>query len=209
VSALHDESLAPALDAMALPGILIGYRVIAPDDAGALTDEETSSLPSRLPDALRASGAARIVARELLARMGVPTTALPKGPSGAPAWPSDVVGSLAHDDRVAVATVARRTTMATLGIDVEPAGPLPDDLLDMVATARERLVLHRQPAVGRLLFAAKEAVYKAINPLDGIFLEFHDIEVDLAGSRATTRNGRTLILNVANAAHVVVLARLA
>jgi len=137
------------------------------------------------------------------------STPLPKGPSGAPIWPPGIVGSLAHDHRIAVAAVARRAAADALGIDVEPAGPLPADLLDVVATARERLVLYRDPSLGRLLFAAKEAIYKAINPLDGVFLEYHDIEIDLAGRRATTRNGRTLVLHMVCSAHVVVLARLA
>jgi 4'-phosphopantetheinyl transferase EntD len=209
VNAVCDDDLARALDGLALPGIVIGHRVIAPDDAGALTVEEGASLSSRRPEAQRDSGAARIVARALLARMGIASASLPKAPSGAPIWPAGIIGTLAHDDRIAVAAVARRTTAEALGIDVEPAGPLPADLLDVVATARERLVLYREPALGRLLFAAKEAVYKAINPLDGVFLEFHDIDVDLAGGRATTRQGRTLILDAVRTAHVVVLARLA
>lgn len=209
VNAAVDETLARALESVALPGVLIGHRLISPDDAGALTVEEDASLPSRLPDARRASGAARIVARELLARMGFALTPLPKAPSGAPIWPSGIVGSLAHDDRIAVAAVARRAATDALGIDVEPAGPLPADLLDVVATARERLVLYRDPGLGRVLFAAKEAVYKAISPLDGVFLEYYDIEIDLAANRAKTRHGRTLIVNTICTAHVVVLARLA
>jgi 4'-phosphopantetheinyl transferase EntD len=204
-----DESLAAALQGLALPGVLIGHRVITPDDSHALTAEEAASLPSRLPEAQRASAAARIVARELLAQMGVAATPLPRAPSGAPIWPPGFVGSLAHDDCIAVAAVARRAATDALGIDVEPAGPLPTDLLDVVATARERLVLYRDPSRGRLLFAAKEAVYKAISPLDGVFLEYYDIEVDFAANRAKTRQGRTLILNKFCTAHVVVLARLA
>jgi 4'-phosphopantetheinyl transferase EntD len=209
VNAAIEESLAGALEGLALPGILIGHRVIAPDDSRALTVEEAASLPSRLPEAQRASAAARIVARELLARMGIASTPLPKAPSGAPIWPPGIIGSLAHDDRIAVAAVARRAAADALGIDVEPAGPLPADLLDVVATARERLVLYRDPSRGRLLFAAKEAVYKAISPLDGVFLEYYDIEIDLGANRAKTRHGRTLVLNTICTAHVVVLARLA
>jgi 4'-phosphopantetheinyl transferase EntD len=46
----------------------------------------------------------------------------------------------------------------------------------------------------KLLFAIKEAVYKATYPLDHEFLEFHDIEVDLTIRRATARAGSTLAL---------------
>jgi 4'-phosphopantetheinyl transferase EntD len=191
------DGLGRALTGLALPGVLIGHRLIAADDAAALSPEEAASLPAQAPTARRASGAVRIVGRRLLAQMGIAPCPLPKGPSGGPVWPVGVVGSFAHDDRVAVAALAKRMLVATLGIDIEPSGPLPDDLLDVVATARERLILGRDPAAGRLLFAAKEAVYKAVNPCDGRFLEYHDIDVDLAAGSAQVRNGGTLVLRTA------------
>ena len=46
-------------------------------------------------------------------------------------------------------------------------------------------------------FAAKEAVYKAVHPRDGRFLEYHDIDVDLAAGSATVRNGGALALRSA------------
>jgi len=42
------------------------------------------------------------------------------------------------------------------------------------------------------LFAIKEAIYKALNPLDGVFLDFQEIEVDLFANRGQTRNGQTV-----------------
>jgi 4'-phosphopantetheinyl transferase EntD len=46
----------------------------------------------------------------------------------------------------------------------------------------------------RLVFVAKEAVYKATNPLDGLWLDFPDIEVRLAEGTAMLRDGRRLRL---------------
>jgi 4'-phosphopantetheinyl transferase EntD len=210
VSDDHDAALGAALAGIAMPGILIGHRLIAPDDAAALYAEEAASIPTQVPVARRASGAVRIVGRQLLAQMGIGPCPLPKGPSGAPVWPAGVVGSFAHADRVAVAALAKRTAIEALGIDIEPAGPLPAELLDVVATARERLMLGRDAAAGRLLFAAKEAVYKAVNPRDGRFLEYHDIDVDLAAGSARVRNGDTLMLRTATGgAHAMALAVIA
>ena len=48
---------------------------------------------------------------------------------------------------------------------------------------------------GRLLFVAKEAVYKAVATLDQIFLDHQDVEVDLAKRQAVVRNGRTVDLH--------------
>ena len=58
----------------------------------------------------------------------------------------------------------------------------------------------------KLLFAIKETVYKAAYPLDHEFLDFHGIEVDLAGRLATTRAGRTLALHWCVFSHVLVVA---
>ena len=163
-------------------------------------------MAARAGAARRASGAARIVGRSLLARLGHAPVALPRSPSGAPVWPAGITGSFAHDDRVAVAAVGLRRDVPAVGIDVEPAALLPPDMLALVAAPREQLALADDPFGGRLLFAAKEAVYKAVYPLDRVFLEFHDIEVDLAGRRAVVTNGRVVGLRFCLSTHLVVLA---
>jgi 4'-phosphopantetheinyl transferase EntD len=201
-----DPSLQQAIDALAPPGLLIGHRVISPGDELALLDAEAAAMASAAVDRRRASGAVRLVARELMTRLGYAQLPIPKGASGAPIWPAGLTGSMAHDERVAVAAVGLQRDFAAVGIDVEPAVPLPADMLELIATPRELRSMADDPLRGKILFAAKEAVYKAIHPLDGVFLEFHDIEVDLAGRNATTRTGRILTLRTCMSSHVVVLA---
>jgi 4'-phosphopantetheinyl transferase EntD len=201
-----DPSLQQAIDALASPGLLIGHRVIAPGDELALLDAEAASIGSVLPARRQASGAARLVARALMMRLGTAQLPIPKGASGAPVWPAGLAGSMAHDDRIAVAAVGLQRDFAAIGIDIEPAVPLPDDMLELIATPLELRAMADDPLGGQLLFVAKEAVYKALHPLDGVFLEFHDIEVDLAGRKAMTRTGRVLTLRTCVASHVVVLA---
>jgi 4'-phosphopantetheinyl transferase EntD len=141
----------------------------------------------------RASGAARIAAREALAALGGPAdAALPRAPGGFAIWPEDFVGSLAHDEEIAVAAVARAGDLAALGVDVEPAEPLPGDVAEIVLLPSERRACAADPVLSRAIFAAKEAVYKAINPLDGSQLEYEDIEVDVLASRAQLADGRAL-----------------
>jgi 4'-phosphopantetheinyl transferase EntD len=93
-----------------------------------------------------------------------------------------------------------------LGIDVEPAEPLETDLLSLVATANELKKITHDPCRGRLLFAVKEAIYKAAYPLDGQFLEHHDVEVDLAGGMAAIRTGRTVRFRYNVSTRIVALA---
>jgi 4'-phosphopantetheinyl transferase EntD len=76
----------------------------------------------------------------------------------------------------------------TVGIDAEPNEPLPDGVLGEIARAEEREQLRElarlEPSVcwDRLLFSAKEAVYKAWFPLAERWLGFEDatLSLDLA-----------------------------
>src|SRR5262249_30066623 len=188
-SAANEPSLGSALDAVSVPGLLMGHRVISPGDEGALRDAEASSISSSIANVRRASGAARMVARCLLAQLGYPEAQVPKGAGGAPVWPVGVVGSLAHDDEIAVAAVGLRRDLASVGIDVESAGALPSDMVTLVATQNERRMIEDDLVKAKLLFAVKEAVYKAVHPLDRLFMEFGDSDVILAARAALARAG--------------------
>jgi 4'-phosphopantetheinyl transferase EntD len=199
-----DPLFQSAIDTLAFPGVTVGHRLISPGDEHALLKEEAPAFAASVVKVRRASGAARIVARRLLTQLGHPDCALPKGPAGAPMWPAGIIGSLAHDARVAVAAVGMRADVDALGIDVEPAECLPSELLDLVATPQERLNLGYDAYHGRLLFVAKEAVYKAVHPLDHTFLEHHDIEINLLERKAVVRNGRVVELRFSISSHHLV-----
>jgi 4'-phosphopantetheinyl transferase EntD len=206
VSEAVDPALQTAMQSLTLPGILVGHRVIQPGDESVLLATELATITSPVPDKRRASGAARIVGRQLLQQLGIADSAIPKRVSGAPLWPDGVTGSFAHDQTVAVAAAGLRRDVGALGIDVEPATPLPADMLELVTSATERLGADGDPLRGRVVFAVKEAVYKAVHPLDGKFLDYHDIAVDLAAQRAVTKTGRMLDIRFCVTAHVIALA---
>ena len=194
------------LDDMAVPGILVDHRLVADGDESALLPEELGAFANSVTKVRRASGAARIVARELLLRFGQTQRAIPKSSSGAPIWPSGIVGSLAHDSEVAIAAMGMRRNFSSVGIDIEPARELDPDLLHIVATAREREGIRDDPCRGRLLFSIKEAVYKAVYPLDRTFLDHHDVEVCLATGTARVQSGRIVEFRYCIATHIVALA---
>jgi 4'-phosphopantetheinyl transferase EntD len=133
----------------------------------------------------------RACARTALQRLGVPVVAIPSGQHGEPLWPTGVVGSITHCLGYRACAVASSQAAVTLGIDAEPNTPLPDGVLEQVAFGREReRVAERPPLTDgegrvdlpRLLFSAKEAVYKAWFPLAKRWLGFDDVElsIDLA-----------------------------
>ncbi|HVX99444.1 MAG TPA: 4'-phosphopantetheinyl transferase superfamily protein [Pseudorhodoplanes sp.] len=202
----EDPVLAEALRTIAAPGLLVGHRLISPGDEGALLPPEAASITSKVPATRRASGAARIVARRLLAELGEGTPAIPKGASGAPTWPAGIAGSFAHDDRTAIAAIGRVRDVGSIGIDVEPALPLPADMFALIVSPRERAGLAGDMLRARLLFAAKEAVYKAVHPLDGQFLEYSDIEIDIAAGTALVKNARPVRLKFCTSTRLVALA---
>ncbi|MFE5026269.1 4'-phosphopantetheinyl transferase [Streptomyces sp. NPDC056656] len=93
---------------------------------------------------------------------------------------------MTHCTGYRAAAVARQTkAIASVGIDAEPQAQLPDVALEMVVTSSELGQLAeltgRWPQVswGRLLFSAKEAVFKAWYPLTLCPLDFLETEVEL------------------------------
>ena len=192
--------------AIAPSGVRVGCRLIREGDEAHLLPAEAYSIAARQPAMRRASGAARWIAHGLLADIGINDFALLRTPSGPPAWPDGITGSLAHDDDMAVVAVTPVGHISSLGIDVEPAQPLPEDIFALVATPADQTDAADRHLAGRILFAAKEAVYKAVYPLDREVLGYEDITVDLNTGHATTKTGRKARLAYCVAPRVVVLA---
>jgi len=100
-----------------------------------------------------------------------------------------VVGSIAHCRGYRGCAVARASELTTLGIDAEPHEPLPARLLGDIADSGEREALRSLAASvpevnwDRLLFCAKEAVYKAWYPLTERWLGFEDATLEIDPER--------------------------
>ncbi|MGW5670900.1 4'-phosphopantetheinyl transferase family protein [Micromonospora sp. NPDC003776] len=138
---------------------------------------------------------ARRCAREALGKLGHAPGPIRSGPRREPVWPAGVVGSITHCAGYRAAAVASATELAGLGIDAEPHEELPEGVGETVTVGGEPGLLRRlgrdAPTIhwGRLLFSAKESVYKAWYPLTGRWLGFEDAElsIDPAQGRFTAR----------------------
>ena len=141
------------------------------DVAGPPPYPEEAALVARAVGSRQAEFAStRRCAHEALRGLGEPPAPLLAGPRGDPRWAPGLVGSLTHCDGYRAAAVARSTDVAALGIDAEPDGALPDGVLGLVSLPRERSALPAlSDATGlhadRLLFSAKESVFKAWYPV--------------------------------------------
>jgi 4'-phosphopantetheinyl transferase EntD len=134
---------------------------------------------------------ARNCAHRALARLGVAPAPIVRGERGAPQWPAGVVGSITHCAGYRAAAVARARDVLTIGIDAESDEVLPDGVLDLVSLPDERARLRDLAAAApdtcwdRLLFSAKEAVYKAWFPLAGRWLGFDEADITFSATDGT------------------------
>jgi enterobactin synthetase component D / holo-[acyl-carrier protein] synthase len=163
---------------------LLPTTVVAEDTRAELAvelfPEELATLGQAVEKRRREFTTARACARRALARLGIEPRAIASGERGQPLWPVGVVGSITHCDTYRACAVARATEVASVGIDAEPHAPLPHGVLPQIARAEERSRLAElasaEPNVhwDRLLFCAKETVYKVWFPLAECWLGFED-----------------------------------
>ncbi len=131
-----------------------------------------------------------------MTRLGLSAVAVLPGPRGAPQWPEGVTGSITHCAGYRAAAVALTRDVVSLGVDAEPNEALPDHgMLELIALGEERVRLGELAAWipgicwDRLLFSAKESVYKTWFPLARRWLGFEsaDIVIDPREGTFTAR----------------------
>lgn len=129
----------------------------------------------------------RAAARRAMYRMGIAPVPVPMGEDRAPVWPAGVVGSISHCDEVCVALIGRAKDWRSLSVDVEPTEDLPCNLWDIVLGSKERARLAQLPDAaqgrrGRLIFSAKEAVYKLQFPITGNWMDFSELDITVTAA---------------------------
>ena len=113
----------------------------------------------RTPAAHREAG--RIVALHALGLAGCEAAELPPRSGRRPIWPAGFVGSIAHDDALAVAVAARAGSVHTVGIDVERFDALTPRDAYVVLRDDELDFVGNEPSRATLLWSVKESAYKA------------------------------------------------
>ena len=148
------------------------------DDAAAVLLPEELGLAAGAVEPRRAEIAtARHCARQALRRLGVSDGPILRGPRREPLWPAGIVGSITHCAGYRAAAVARACDILTIGIDAEPHDAMPGGVEQRVLCAEERAWVAQAPTGihwGRLIFSAKESVFKAWFPLAQAWLWFDD-----------------------------------
>ena len=147
--------------------------------------DEAAAVAGAGAERRREFGTVRWCARTALRQLGVPAVPILPGGDRAPRWPVGVVGSMTHCAGYRAAVVALTAELAGVGIDAEPHAALPADVLDLVLRGEERARLLTLAGADpgrhwdRIVFCAKEAVYKAWFPATRRWLDFEDVSITL------------------------------
>jgi 4'-phosphopantetheinyl transferase EntD len=159
-----------------------GISVTDPAQMAALWDEEARAIARAIPKRRAEFAAGRSAARAAMADIGLAPVAIPQGHDRAPIWPEGLSGSIAHCETCCIAAIAVKEHYKTLGVDIEPATPLAPDLVEVICTAQERAWLADEPNPGlaaKVIFSAKEAIYKAQYPLTGRVIGFDAVTLEM------------------------------
>ena len=165
-----------------LPAEVVSAAVLGDDPDARLLPEEEPEVAKAVEKRVREFTIARSCARRALGKLGLPETPILRGAKRQPLWPAGIVGSITHTRGYYAAAVGRADEVLTVGIDAETHAELPDGVLGVVTLPEEREMLSRLPSGtfwGRILFSAKESVYKSWFPLTEKWLGFNDARVTI------------------------------
>lgn len=173
-------------------------ELLAPFELGLL-------LPGKLARASRKRQlewlGGRLCAESALTRIDGRASAVSMGDGGEPIWPPGITGSITHNDLAAHAVAVRQSnSCASIGIDSEVVLGVraAADVATVCCIARERVLwldCSDRALRTTAIFAAKEALYKAIWPTVRRFVDFDEAEVvawERDGSRLTLQLADTL-----------------
>ncbi|MEO1331203.1 MAG: 4'-phosphopantetheinyl transferase superfamily protein [Pseudomonadota bacterium] len=148
-----------------------------------LFPEEATEVDGAVESRRAAFRAGRAAARAALRALGRPPAPIPRAPERDPVWPAGLVGAITHSRTHSAALVAPADLYLGLGVDLEGAEPLKPQLRRKICRPEDRVDAPLQAIErGKLIFSAKEAVFKAYYPRVRRYLDFLDavLEIDEA-----------------------------
>lgn len=149
-----------------------------------LFPRESSHAATFAPERRREFAWGRQCARAALKGLGFSAMEVPVGPSREPVWPAGVCGSISHASSAWAAAAALRSDLHALGLDIDTDDPLPEGAAEEIVRRDE----HSSSAPRgmpvelweKVVFSAKESVFKAWFPITGSWLGFLDCRIAVA-----------------------------
>lgn len=152
-----------------------------------LQDAEEALIQGAVEKRQREFRAGRHAAHAALRRLKAPETPILRGEKREPQWPGGYLGSIAHCRDRCLAVCAKEGEIAGLGLDVEPMSPLPEGVDRYIHSEEDADLMrrHRDTLPARLIFSAKESLYKCYYPLVKRYFGFQSVSltIDMEGGR--------------------------
>ncbi|MCY2977446.1 MAG: 4'-phosphopantetheinyl transferase superfamily protein [Planctomycetota bacterium] len=161
-----------------LPSEVSSYEVHGEFESKPIWPEESVFIKGAVEKRAKEFATGRFCARSALSRLGLPPGPIPVGPNREPQWPVGIAGSITHCKGYCSAAVARIGGIVSIGIDAEIDEPIPADVLSLISNPSEIAAINELSAGthwDKLLFSAKESVFKALFPLTAQWLDFKDV----------------------------------
>lgn len=148
-----------------------------------LYKEEQSLISHAIDKRQKDFTAGRLCAKSALAELGVEHFPILMDSKGAPVWPLGVAGSISHAKACCAAVVSIVQKGESIGLDIEEVSRIKESVWDYAfgPIEIEWLKDHSEQSqkFASVMFAAKEAFYKAQYPLTHHWLGFKDVVVSV------------------------------
>ena len=166
-------------DPAEVPGMYMVLGRVS-DHTEELTPEERELVRDSSPARQNSFATGRRLAKSALSHLGISLRPILRN-ERRPIWPEFVVGSISHTDHLAVSAAASAMQYRGIGVDVEVISAVDERVANRVLDEDERGWIDslQLPEWRTALFSAKEAIYKATNPITGEFLGFRDVTLKI------------------------------
>ncbi len=97
-----------------------------------------------------------------------------------PLWPNKLIGSISHSADSCLAVVSSDSWIKSLGVDIEKREGIKPGVRDLICLPEELSMLgeyQENPEAWKLIFSAKESVYKALFPIAEKWIGFSDAKL--------------------------------
>lgn len=119
----------------------------------------------------------------ILEKYGYNNFPILKDISGAPVFPETLTGSISHTNNWAVAAMAKNDIVKGIGIDIEDLSrKVNPGIKRIIATPDEKKTIedlpkNQQDKCIKIIFSAKESIYKCVYSISGVPLKFQDLSI--------------------------------
>ncbi len=155
-----------------LQSLFIGRVVVCLQNVGDHCDrlypEELQLIQNAVKKRRKEFSTGRLCAHRALRQLNIESAPLLAGDKREPLWPEGVVGSISHSGTCCVAAVSCDTEIISLGLDVEKRETVKPAIRDLISLPEELEWLgsrKHDPIAWKLIFSAKESVYKCLYPV--------------------------------------------